>query len=43
MPEVPAIRDEFSNRIIYSDINVETLVINNLRTFRNGAYRDYTR
>lgn len=42
-PEVSADKEEFSNRILYSDINVETQFSNNLRTFRNQSYRDYTR
>lgn len=42
-PEVPAIKEEFSNRVMYSNINVDSLVTNGFRTFRSGAYQDYTR
>jgi len=30
-PEVPTIKENFGNRIIYSELNVDTLVVNNLR------------
>ena len=42
-PEVPAIKEDFGNRVIYSDISIDSLITNNLRHFDNEGYRDYTR
>ena len=41
--EVPALKTNFSNRIIYSDIAVKDSFVNNFRTFRKTAFQDYTR
>lgn len=42
-PEVPSIRENFGNRIVYSELSVDSLVVNNLRQFEADNYRDYTR
>lgn len=41
--EVPALKTNFSNRIVYSDLAVKDSYINNFRTFRKTAFQDYTR
>ena len=41
VPDVPAIKNEFSNRISYSDIHVNDAFKNGYRTFRGTHYRDY--
>lgn len=41
--EVPALKTNFSNRIVYSDLTVKDSYINNFRTFRKTAFQDYTR
>lgn len=43
LPEVPALKENFSNRVIYSDISIDSLTANNLRTFKTGSNVDYTR
>lgn len=42
-PEIPALRENYSNRILYSEIDVDSLVVNNLRQFGSTSFRDYTR
>ena len=39
----PAIKNDFTNRIIYSDIESTDLFKNGLRTFNNTNYRDYSK
>ena len=41
--EVPTLKTNFSNRIVYSDLAVKDSYINNFRTFRKTAFQDYTR
>lgn len=41
VPDVPWIKNEFSNRICYSDIQVKDAFSNGWRTFRGQNYRDY--
>ena len=41
--DVPALKTNFTNRIVYSDIAVKDSYINNFRTFRKTAFQDYTR
>ena len=41
LPEVPAIKNDFSNRIAYSDIHVNDAFKNGFRVFRGSHYRDY--
>lgn len=40
-PDVPAIKQEYSNRIIYSNIQVNDAFQNNYRVFELMSYRDY--
>ena len=39
--DVPAMKNDFTNRILYSDIHVNDAFKNGFRTFRLGHYRDY--
>lgn len=39
--DAPAFKNDFSNRIVYSDISVTDSFQNGFRTFSNGQYRDY--
>lgn len=41
LPNVPYIKNEFSNRILYSDINVNDAFKNGFRVFQGTHYRDY--
>ena len=41
VPNVPAIKNEFSNRISYSDIHVNDAFKNGFRVFRGTHFRDY--
>ena len=41
VPDVPTIKNEFSNRISYSDIHVNDAFKNGYRTFRGTHFRDY--
>lgn len=43
VPDVPYIKNEFTNRILYSDIQISDAYINGFRTFRGTHYRDYTK
>lgn len=40
-PDVPTIKNDFTNRIIYSDINVNDAFKNGYRVFQGKNYRDY--
>ena len=41
IPNVPAIKNDFTNRISYSDIHVNDAFKNGFRIFRGTHYRDY--
>lgn len=41
VPDIPAIKNDFTNRISYSDIHVNDAFKNGYRTFRGTHYRDY--
>lgn len=41
VPNVPAIKNDFTNRISYSDIHVNDAFKNGFRTFQGTHYRDY--
>lgn len=41
VPDVPFIKNEFSNRIAYSDVAVSDAFKNGFRTFQGTSYRDY--
>ena len=41
MPDVPAIKNDFTNRICYSDIHINDAFKNGYRVFQNSHYRDY--
>ena len=41
MPDVPYSKSEFSNRIMFSNINVTDSFTNGYRTFQGLAYKDY--
>ena len=41
MPDVPYSKSEFSNRIIFSNVNVTDAFTNGYRTFQGLAYKDY--
>ena len=41
--DLPALKTNFSNRIVYSDIAVKDAYINNFRVFRKAEFQDYTR
>lgn len=41
VPDVPAIKNDFTNRISYSDINVNDAFKNGFRVFQGTHYRDY--
>lgn len=41
VPDVPWIKNEFSNRIAYSDIEIVDSFKNGFRTFKGTNYRDY--
>lgn len=40
-PDVPAIKNDFTNRISYSDIHVNDAFKNGFRVFQESHYRDY--
>ena len=40
-PDVPAVKNDFTNRIAYSDIHVNDAFKNGFRTFQGTHYRDY--
>lgn len=40
-PDVPAIKNDYTNRIAYSDIYVNDAFKNGFRTFKGSHYRDY--
>ena len=40
-PDIPALKNDFTNRILYSDINVNDAFKNGYRTFQGTHYRDY--
>ena len=42
-PETPSIKNDFTNRILYSDISVNDAFKNGYRTFQGTHYRDYTK
>ena len=41
-PDVPAIKNDFSTRVLYSDPAMQNSFINGYRTFRDLHYKDYT-
>ena len=41
VPDVPAIKNDFTNRISYSDIHVNDAFKNGFRTFQGTHYRDF--
>ena len=41
VPDVPAIKNDFSNRISYSDVHVNDAFKNGFRVFQGTHYRDY--
>lgn len=41
VPNVPAIKNDFTNRISYSDIHINDAFKNGFRTFQGTHYRDY--
>ena len=41
LPNVPAFKSDFTNRIAYSDIHVNDAFKNGFRTFQSNHYRDY--
>lgn len=41
VPDVPAIKNDFTNRILYSDIHITDAFQNGFRVFRGQHYRDY--
>ena len=41
VPDIPAIKNDFTNRISYSDIHVNDAFKNGFRTFQGTHYRDY--
>lgn len=41
LPDVPAIKNDFTNRIAYSDIHVNDAFKNGYRVFQGNHYRDY--
>jgi hypothetical protein len=43
LPNVPYIKQEFDNTIIYSDVHVTDAFKNGYRTFRETSFQDYTR
>lgn len=43
LPEAPYIQEEFSNRIVYSDVNVENSFRNGYRTYRYTSTETYTK
>ena len=43
VPDVPYIKNEFSNRIMYSDIHITDAFKNSYRTFQMTNYRDYSK
>ena len=43
VPDVPAIKNDFSNRIIYSDIHVNDAYKNGFRVFKSTNFRDYSK
>lgn len=43
LPDVPYIKNDFSNRIMYSDIHVTDAFKNAYRTFQINNYRDYSK
>lgn len=43
LPDVPYIKNEFSNRIMYSDIHITDAFKNSYRTFQLNNYRDYNK
>lgn len=42
-PQVPSIKNDFTNRIYYSNINVQDAFKNGFRTFPASNYRDYSK
>lgn len=43
LPDVPYIKNDFSNRIMYSDIHITDAFKNSYRTFQISNYRDYNK
>lgn len=43
LPDVPYIKNEFDNRIMYSDIHVNDAFKNGYRIFRSTNFRDFTK
>lgn len=43
LPDVPYIKNDFSNRIMYSDIFISDAFKNNYRVFQLSNYRDYNK
>jgi len=43
MPDVPYLKNEFDNRILYSDIYVNDAFKNGYRVFKSTQFRDYNR
>ena len=43
LPDVPYIKNEFSNRIMYSDIHITDAFKNAYRTFQLNNYKDYSK
>lgn len=41
--DAPYLKNEFQNRIVYSDIQENDAFVNGYRVFRGGHYRDYTK
>lgn len=42
-PNVPFIKNNFSNRILYSDIHITDAFKNGYRVFKSGNFKDYTK
>lgn len=43
VPDVPAIKNDFTNRIAYSDIHINDAFKNGFRVFQGTHYRDYSK
>jgi hypothetical protein len=43
LPEAPYIQEEFSNRVVYSDVNIENSFKNGYRTYRYANTETYTK
>lgn len=43
LPDIPYIKNEFSNRVMYSDLHITDAFKNSYRTFQLTNYRDYSK